>query len=57
MLVVFSKKQVNLTSLAIFSKWKQVTHSHINQIMQHSIRCVADSVDPDLSEPASEEAG
>ena len=31
------------------------SHSHINQIMQHSIRCMANSVDP--GQPASEEAG
>ena len=54
MLVVFSKKQVEIAITCYFSMWKQVALI-INKIMQHSIRCMANSVDPD--QPASSEAG
>ena len=33
----------------------ETSHSHMNQIMQHSIHCMANSLDPD--QPASSEAG
>ena len=54
MLVVFSKKQVEI-AITCYFKHVKTSHSHINQIMQHSIRCMANSVDPD--QPASSEAG
>ena len=38
---------------AFIIMWKQV--ALMNQIMQHNIHCMANSVDPD--QPASEEAG
>ena len=54
MLVVFSKKQVGIAMTCYFQQVK-TSHFHINQTMQHSISCMANSVDPD--QPASEEAG
>ena len=45
MLVVFSKKQVEIAITWYFLQ-VETTHSHINHIMQHSISCIANSVDP-----------
>ena len=54
MLVVFSKKQVEI-AITCYFKHVETSRSHMNQIMQHSIRYMANSVDPD--QPASSEAG
>ena len=54
MLVVFSKTQVEI-AITCYFKHVETIRSHINQIIQHSISCMANSVDPD--QPASEEAG
>ena len=54
MLVVFSKKQAEI-AITCYLLHVETSHSHMNQIMQLSIRCMANSVDPD--QPASSETG
>ena len=56
MLVVFSKKQVEI-AITCYFKHVETSHSHIIQIMQHSICCMALSVDPDQPTSESSEAG
>ena len=51
MLIVFSKEQVEIAITCYFYH-VETSHSHMNQIMQHSIRCIANIVDPD--QPASQ---
>ena len=46
MLAVFSKKQVEIAITCYF----QHVETIMNQILQHSIRCMANSVDPDQPE-------
>ena len=50
MVVVFSKKQVEI-AITCYFKHVETSRFHMNQIMQYSIRCVANSVD--LDQPAS----
>ena len=45
MLVVFSKKQVE-NAITCYFLHVGTSHSHMNQIMQHSICCMANNVDP-----------
>ena len=54
MLVVFSKKQVEI-AITCYFQHVETSRSQFNQIMQHSIRCMANSVDPDQT--AFTEAG
>ena len=52
----FQKASRNCHNLLFLASGKlETSRSHINQIMQHSISCMANSEDPD--QPASSEAG